>query len=76
MGDMPRRSPRATPARATWASVSAMSDSRRGTRKTPMAGQMMAVMAPAANARCMKPYWRNSGMTTQCSWVTTRTDGP
>ena len=62
IGDTPRKRPRATPASATWASVSAISDSRRGTRKTPMAGQMSAVIAPTANARCMNPYWRNSGM--------------
>ena len=54
-GEAPRSSPTATPARATWASVSAMSESRRGTRKTPISGQMMAVTAPAANARCMNP---------------------
>ena len=39
-----------------------MRESRRGIRKTPMAGQMSAVTTPAAKARCMKPYWRNSGM--------------
>src|SRR3989304_3269661 len=61
-GEMPRKSPRATPASATCASVSAMSERRRGTRKTPMEGQMMAVMAPATKARCMKPYSRNSGI--------------
>src|SRR5437879_2327743 len=60
-GEAPRSSPTATPARATWASVSAMSESRRGTRKTPMSGQMMAVTAPAAKARCMNPNSRNSG---------------
>src|SRR5262245_6437407 len=61
-GDTPRSRPRATPASATWASVSAMSDSRRGTRNTPMAGQIRAVIAPTAKARCMNPYWRNSGI--------------
>src|SRR5262245_29177460 len=61
-GDTPRSRPRATPASATWASVSAMSDSRRGTRNTPMAGQISAVIAPTATARCMNPYWRNSGI--------------
>src|SRR5262249_20819549 len=61
-GDTPARSPRATPARATWARVSAISESRRGTRKTPMAGQMSAVMAPAATAGCRKPGARNPGM--------------
>src|SRR4029450_13152159 len=61
-GEMPTTRPRATPARATWDSVSAMSESRRGIRKTPMTGQNSAVTAPAAKARCMKPYWRNSGM--------------
>src|SRR6266851_3886825 len=60
-GEAPRSSPTATPARATWASVSAMSERRRGTRNTPISGQMMAVTAPAAKARCMNPNWRNSG---------------
>src|SRR5258705_10298802 len=27
-----------------------------------MPGKMSAVTTPAAKARCMKPYWRNSGM--------------
>src|SRR6202035_590802 len=58
----PSTRPSATPARATCARVSAMRESRRGIRKTPMAGQISAVTTPAANARCMKPYWRNSGM--------------
>ncbi len=62
-GEMPMSSPSATPASATWDSESAISERRRGTRKTPMAGQMSAVMAPAAKARCMKPYARNSGIT-------------
>ncbi len=53
-GEIPRKRPRATPARATWARLSAISESRRGTRNMPMAGQMMAVIAPAAKARCMK----------------------
>src|SRR5882672_6519318 len=61
-GETPSTRPSATPARATWARVSAISESRRGIRKTPMAGQMSAVTTPAAKARCMKPYWRNSGM--------------
>ena len=61
-GEAPTRSPSATPASATWASVSAMSESRRGTRKTPISGQTTAMTAPAANARCMKPNWRKSGM--------------
>src|SRR5262245_55642731 len=60
-GEKPRSRPSATPASATWASVSAMSDRRRGIRKAPMAGQMSAVTMPTAKARCMKPYWRNSG---------------
>ena len=61
-GEIPSTRPSATPARATCARVSAMRESRRGIRKTPMAGQMSAVTTPAAKARCMKPYWRNSGM--------------
>ena len=61
-GETPMSSPRATPASATWDSESAISERRRGTRKTPMAGQMRAVMAPATKARCMKPYSRNSGI--------------
>src|SRR5215813_6296727 len=61
-GDTPTSNPSATPARATWDRESAISDSRRGTRKTPMAGQITAVIAPAANARCMKEYSRNSGI--------------
>src|SRR5712692_612825 len=62
IGEAPRRSPTATPASATWARVSAMSESRLGTRKIPISGQMTAVMVPAAKARCMNPYWSNSGM--------------
>ena len=61
-GEMPSTSPRATPASATWARVSAISESRRGIRNTPIAGQIRAVTRPAAKARYMKPYWRNSGM--------------
>src|SRR5258705_572726 len=61
-GEIPSTRPSATPARATCARVSAMRESRRGIRKTPMAGQMSAGTTPAAKARCMKPYWRNSGM--------------
>src|SRR5690242_9456281 len=62
-GETPSTRPRATPARATWASVSAMRDNRLGIRNTPMAGQISAVTRPAAKARCMKPYWKSSGMT-------------
>src|SRR5262245_52730096 len=61
-GDTPTSNPSATPARATWDRESAISDSRRGTRKTPMAGQITAVMARHANALCMKEYSRNSGI--------------
>ena len=45
-GEIPSTRPSATPARATWARVSAMRESRRGIRKTPMAGQMSAVTTP------------------------------
>src|ERR1700675_2306717 len=61
-GEAPTRSPSATPASATCASVSAIRESRRGTRKTPISGQTTAMTAPATNARCMKPNWRKSGM--------------
>src|SRR5260370_6767908 len=61
-GEIPSTSPSATPASGTCARVSAISESRRGIRKTPMAGQMNTVTTPAAKARCMKPYWRNSGI--------------
>ena len=53
-GEIPRKRPSATPARATCARLSAISESRRGTRNIPMAGQMTAVIAPAMKARCMK----------------------
>src|SRR3990172_7469532 len=61
-GEAPTRSPSATPASATWARVTAISESRRGTRKTPISGQTTAMTAPAANARCMNPNWRKSGI--------------
>jgi hypothetical protein len=53
-GEIPRKRPSATPASATWARLSAIRERRRGTRNMPMAGQMTAVIAPAAKARCMK----------------------
>src|SRR3989344_653203 len=60
MGFQPIRRARAIPANETWASVSAMSEYRRKTKKMPMSGAIRATITPASSPRTTKPYCKRS----------------
>ena len=77
-GEIPRKRPSATPARATWAELSAMKRQPSRHQEHPDGGADDGRHRPAAKARCMEVVGEEfgQGVLLQCSCEMTRTAGP